>query len=295
MSLRNFKLPLIVFLGLSLGFILPQIGLLFKPFLSYLLMLIIFFTCLKIDIADFRKIKIKTILIGLFFIFIFAPLLSLGGMILTPMVFAGILVAFSCPSAAVSAFFSDAFKGDPSLAIALTTISSLISVITLPLTILIGVGTSIKFDTTSIILNMVQIILIPLFAAILMNRYLRKNSERLCRYDKIISYALIIFVLWAGVASGVSYIEGNVYEFLQINLVVTLLLVVALLVPYYIGKMLGREVAITLAITTFVKNGILALVIGSITFGSGVLPVMVANIIDQNVLLILLGLFLKRK
>ena len=142
---------------------------------------------------------------------------------------------------------------------------------------------------------MVQIILIPLFAAILMNRYLRKNSERLCRYDKIISYALIIFVLWAGVASGVSYIEGNVYEFLQINLVVTLLLVVALLVPYYIGKMLGREVAITLAITTFVKNGILALVIGSITFGSGVLPVMVAIIIDQNVLLILLGLFLKRK
>jgi len=293
MSLRNFKLPLIVFLGLSLGFILPQIGLFFKPFLSYLLMIIMFFTCLKVDFADFRKIKIKTILVGLFFIFIFAPLLSLGGMIITPMIFAGILVALSCPSAAVSAFYSDAFKGSPSLAIVLTTIASLISVVTMPLTMLIGVGTSIKFDAISIILNLAQIILIPLFAAILMNKYLRKTSERICKYDKIFSHVLILFVLWGGVASGVSYIQGNMYEFLQANMVVTLLLTVALLVSYSIGKMFGREVAITLAITTFVKNGILALVIGSITFGPEVLPVLVANIIDQNMLLVILGLLLK--
>jgi BASS family bile acid:Na+ symporter len=258
-------------------------------------MIIMFFTCLKTNLADFRKIKIKAILVGLFFIFIFAPLLSLGGMIISPMVFAGILVAFSCPSAAVSAFYSDAFKGSPSLAIVLTTITSLISVLTMPLTMLIGVGASIKFDAISIILNLAQIILIPLFAAILMNRYLRKTSERMCKYDKIFSHALILFVLWGGVASGVSYIQGNIYEFLQINLVVTSLLAVALIIPYAIGKMFGREDAITLSITTFVKNGILALVIGSVTFGSEVLPVLVANIIDQNMLLVILGLLLKRK
>jgi predicted Na+-dependent transporter len=293
--LRSFKLPLIVFLGLSLGFILPQIGLFIKPFLSYLLMIIMFFTCLKTDLADFRKIGVKTILIGLFFIFVFMPLLSLGGMLFTPLVFAGILVAFSCPSAAVSAFYSNAYKGNTSLAIVLTTIASLISVITLPLTMLIGVGTSIKFDAISIILNLTQIILIPLFVAALMRRYLRKTSEKVCRYDKTFSYILILFVLWGGVASGVSYIEGNVYEFLQVNLIVTLLLLVALAVPYIIGKRFSREVAITMSITSFVKNGILALVIGSITFGSGVVPVLVANIIDQNALLVILGLLLKRK
>jgi BASS family bile acid:Na+ symporter len=295
MLLRNFKLPLIVFIGLSLGFILPQIGLFFKPLLSYLLMIIMFFTCLKVDFADFRKINIKTILVGLFFIFIFMPILSLGGMALTPIIFAGILVAFSCPSAAVSAFYSDAYKGNPPLAIVLTTIASLISIITLPLTMLIGVGTLIKFDATSIIINLIQIILIPLFAAILMRRYSRKTSEKVCKYDKIFSSILILFVLWGGVASGVSYIEGNMYEFLQVNLIVTLLLLIALAATYIIGKRFSREVAITLAITTFVKNGILALVIGSITFGSGVLPVLVANIMDQNILLILLGLFLNRE
>jgi BASS family bile acid:Na+ symporter len=250
---------------------------------------------LKTNLADFRKIKIKTILVGLFFIFIFMPILSLGGMALTPIIFAGILVAFSCPSAAVSAFYSDAYKGNPPLAIVLTTIASLISIISLPLTMLIGVGASINFDATSIIINLIQIILIPLFAAILMRKYLRKTSEKVCKYDKIFSYILILFVLWGGVASGVSYIEGNMYEFLQVNLIVTLLLLIALAVTYIIGKRFSKEVAITLAITTFVKNGILALVIGSITFGSGVLPVLVANIIDQNALLVILGLFLNRK
>jgi len=295
MSLENIKLSLIVFLGLSLGFILPQIGLFFKPFLTYFLMAIMFFTCLKINLTDFRKIKIRTILVALFFILILMPLLSLGGILFTPLIFAGILLAFSCPSAAVSAFYSDAYKGNPPLAIVLTTIASLISVITLPLTMLIGVGASIKFDALSIILNLTQIILIPLFAAILMNKYLRKTSEKICKYDKIFSYILILFVLWGGVASGVSYIEGNVYEFLQVNLIVTLLLLIALVVPYVIGKRFSREVAITMSITTFMKNGILALVIGSITFGYGVVPVLVANIIDQNALLVILGLLLKRK
>ena len=293
MSLRNIKLSLIVFLGLSLGFILPLFGLFFKPFLTYLLMLLMFFVCLKIDVADFKKIKLRTILIALFFILIFTPLLSMVGVLFMPLIFAGILLAFSCPSAAASAFYSDAFKGNSSVPVILTTITSLISIISLPLTMLIGVGVSIKIDTISMILNLIQVVLIPLLAAFLIKKYLRKISEKACKYDKIVSYIIITFILWGGVASGISYIEGNMYEFLEINLLVTFLLTVALLVSYFIGKIFGREIAITLAITTFMKNGILALVIGSIAFGSGILPVVVANIIDQNILIIILGLLLK--
>jgi len=205
------------------------------------------------------------------------------------------LVALSCPSAAVSAFYSNEYKGSSSLALVLITITSLISIITLPLTILIGVGTSISFDTSSVILNLIQIILIPLAAAILLRKYSKKASDKLCRYDKTVSYIMILFVLWGGVASGVSYIEGNIYEFLEVNLVLTLLLIAAILVTYSVGKLFGREVAITLAITTFLKNGILSLVIGSVAFGSGTLPALVANLIDQNVLLVLLGLVLNKK
>ncbi|MEM2873148.1 MAG: bile acid:sodium symporter [Nitrososphaerales archaeon] len=295
MASRSINLSLIVFLGLSLGLILAQIGLFFKPFLAYFLTLLMFFTCLKIDLADFRRINIRTIFVALFLVFVFMPLLSLIGILFSPLIFTGILLAFSCPTAVATAFFSDALKGNPSLAIVLTTITSLISIVTLPITMLIGVGMLIKFDAISMILSLIQIVLVPLSAAILIRRYFRKISDDALKYGNFVSNMALILILWGGVASGVSYIQSNIYDFLGINLVITFLLTIVILVSYNMGRIFGRKDAITLTIATLLKNSVLALVIGIITFGSGVLPALVAHLIDQNILLIPLGLFLKGK
>jgi len=180
------------------------------------------------------------------------------------------------------------------LAIVLTTITTLISIVTLPLTMWVGVGVLIKFDPLSMILNLIQMVLLPLLAAIIFSKYLTKVSRKVSKYGYIINSLVIIFILWGGVASGINYIESNVYDFIEINLVVTSLLTVALLSSYGIGKMFSKKHAITLSIATFLKNATLALVIGLLTFGSGVLPALVSHIIDQNILLIFLGLFIKR-
>lgn len=295
MASRNINLSLIIFSGLLLGLIFSQIGLFFKPFLAHFLMVLMFFTCLKIDLSDFKKIKKETIFVALFLILVFMPLLSIIGILFTPLIFTGILLAFSCPSAVSAAFFSDALKGNPSLAIVLTMITSLISIITLPTTMLIGVGMLIKFDALSMILNLILIVLIPLLAAILIRRYFRRASEGVLRYGNILSKIALILILWGGVASGINSIEINMSDFLEINLVITFLLAIAVLISYNLGKMFGRKDAIALAIATLMKNSVLALVIGIITFGSGVMPALVAHLIDQNILLIPLGLFFKDK
>ncbi|MEM3518463.1 MAG: bile acid:sodium symporter [Nitrososphaerales archaeon] len=256
-------------------------------------MILMFFTCLKIDLADFRRIKIEVIFVALFLILVFMPLLSLVGIIFKPLIFTGILLAFSCPSAVSTAFFSDALKGNSSLAIVLTMITSLISIVTLPITMLIGVGTMIKFDAFSMITNLIQIVLIPLLAAISIRRYFRRASESVLKYGNFLSNILLIFILWGGVASGINHIEIDMKEFLVINLVITFLLTIALLISYNLGKMFSRKDAITLAIATLMKNSVLALVIGIITFGSEVMPALVAHLIGQNVLLIPLVLFLR--
>jgi bile acid:Na+ symporter, BASS family len=291
----RYTLPLIIFIGLLLGFVLPQVGLIFKPMLSYFLMALMFFVCLKIDISDFKKVSLKEALIALFLMMVFAPLLALGGKFFAPIVFTGMLLALSCPSANASTFFSGEFGGDSSLAIILTTITGLISLVTLPLTMLIGVGSSITFDAVPMVLNLVQIILLPMIAALLLRKYSKAASTRTLKYDRLVSYVSLIFIFWGGVASGASFIQSNLYEFLSINVVLTLLLSVAILVPFSLSKFFGRKVAITMAVTTSMKNGILALVIGSATFGAAIVPVLVANLIDQNLLLIALGLILKRK
>jgi BASS family bile acid:Na+ symporter len=290
MQFRNITLSLIIFLGLSLGFIIPEFGLSFRSSLPYLLMVLMFFVFLKTEISEFRKIKIKTIAIGLFLVIVFMPMISLVGMVMSSVAFTGILLAFSCPSAASSAFFSNVFGGSSSLAVTLTTISGLASVLLLPVIMLAGVGTSISFDPLSILASLVQIILLPFLAAFLFKKYSGKFSYKALKHERIISYITIIFILWGGVASGASYIQGNVFEFLQVNLIITFLLAAAFLIAYVIGRLFGKETAMTLAITTSMKNGILALVIGSATFGPQIVLPLVANLIDQNIILMLIGL-----
>jgi bile acid:Na+ symporter, BASS family len=289
------KLPVIIFLGMILGFIAPDAGLLLKPFLSYTLMIIMFFTCLKIDASDFRKIKVSTLLIALCLNLVFMPLLSVAGLIFGVIVFVGFLLSFACPSAASSAFYSDAYNGDSSLAIVLTTLTNLISIFSLPLTMLIGVGAAISFDVVPIITNLAQIILLPLLAALAVKKYFRSISEKIISYGGNISHALILLILWGGVSSGVGFIGGDMRQFLEVNVVLTSLFVLVITVAYLIGRAMGRKTAIAMAIATFMKNAILALVIGSAAFGSEILPVLVANLIDQNIILIVLGVFAKKK
>ena len=145
------------------------------------------------------------------------------------------------------------------------------------------------------IINLIQMVLIPLLFAIIFRKYFRKLSEKVLENGSAISYIVLIFILWGGVASGINYIERNIYSFLEINLVITPLLMVALIFSYRIGRMFSRERAITISIATILKNGVLALVIGFLTFGSGILPTLVTNLIDQNILLILAGYFLQKK
>jgi predicted Na+-dependent transporter len=292
MSLSNIMLSLIIFLGMSLGFVLPEIGLSLGPFLSYFLMILLFFVFLKLDIEDFRKINLKNVAVGLLFIIVLMPLLSLAGGFISSMVFAGILLAFSCPSAASSAFYSNAFGGSSSLAVTLTTISGLASIVLLPIIMFLGVGTSISFNPMTILGSLVQIILIPFVIAFLFKKYY-KGFPVVLKQEKIISFITIIFILWGGVASGASYIQGNLYEFFQVSLLITLLLAVAFLVAYSLGKVFGKKTAMTFAVTTSTKNGVLALVIGSATFGSPILLTIVANLIGQNIILMLIGLLKK--
>ena len=293
MPLRNALLSLIIFLGLSLGFVLTDVGLGLGPFLSYFLMVLMFFVFLKLDYGDFRKINPRTIAVGLFFVTVMMPLLSLVGNLISSMVFTGALLAFSCPSAASSAFYSSAFGGSSSLAVTITTISGLASVVLLPIIMLVGVGSSISFSPLSILSSLVQIILIPFLIAFLFKKYFKRFSDASLKHEKIISYVIIIFILWGGVASGAGYIKGNLYEFFQVNLMITSLLAVAFAMAYSVGKIFGKKTAITLGVTASMKNGILALVIGSATFGPPILLTMVANLIGQNIILMIVGLVRK--
>jgi hypothetical protein len=114
-------------------------------------------------------------------------------------------------------------------------------------------------------------------------------------YGSLVSTFTVFFILWGSVSLGSQYIEGNLLGFVELNLFILGLLGLAFIFSYSIGKRFGEEEAVTIGVSTFLKNAILSFVVGLSVFGSEVLPPLIANIIQQNLLLIPLQIILRNK
>ncbi len=67
----------------------------------------------------------------------------------------------------------------------------------------------------------------------------------------------------------------------------------AFVAAYLVGKRFGRRQAVTFGIAACVKNAALVPVVGVTGFGPAVLPPLVANLIAQNLLVVLLRIFIR--
>ena len=99
--------PSVILLSIVLGFVFPDIGLIWKPYLAFLLMLLMFFVTLGLEPEQIAKSlrAYPVIGVGLLAVFVLLPLLSLlARPLFSPIIVADVLLAFSCPSAVATAF-----------------------------------------------------------------------------------------------------------------------------------------------------------------------------------------------
>ena len=273
-------------------------GLVWKPYLAVLLMLLMFFVTLGLEPEQIAKSlrAYPVIGVGLFAVFVLLPLLSLlARPFFSPIIVAGILLAFSCPSAVATAFWAGVFKGDVATGLVISTIANVLSVVTVPATMLLAVGTVVSVDIVGIMVNLAEIVLIPMAASLLLKRFLRLNWKRVTGYGFRVELALLVLLVWGSIAPGVAYAESNVNEFVFLNVFMFVVLAFAFGVAYVLGKRFGYEQAIAIAIATSVKNAALSLVIGLAAFGSPILPPLIANLVAQNLLLVPVRVIFKEK
>src|SRR5271157_4284536 len=288
---KKYYTSLVVVSSIVLGFLFSQLGMIWKSYLSILLMLLMFFVTLGIDpreVVNSAK-NYPLVLTGLFTVFVLVPVLSLVARpFFSFIVYIGIVFALCCPSAIVSSFWTKLFRGDVATALVMSIATNLLSVVTIPATMLLAAGTALNVDVTSMMLNLAEIILVPMAASYLLRKYVHIKWDKINAYGSRVELGLLVLVIWGSVASGAKYVTNEVPEFVSLNVFMFGILGAAFALTHLLTERFGHRKAISIGIATTVKNAALSLVIGLAAFPNHpeVLPPLIANLIAQNLLLI---------
>lgn len=284
--MRNlFSLTLL--LSILFGLLLPDVAVLWKNYLNLFLALLMLFSALRVE--RFEKIDATQLLPLLFFIFVLMPLLSLPFRS-NPLTFIGVLIAFSSPSAAATAFFVSFLGGDVALGLLTSFFSSLLSLITLPLTIQLLGGAFLPVDSARVLSLLIQVIALPILLAFPLRKFLPALTEKINKNRNF--QLLFVFLLSSGmIGASHQLISENEYQLIQLTVSMLLLLTLGGALAYLFGRKYGKEAAVTFFIATSVKNAMLSFAVVLELFGIAAVFPMVANLLAQLLLMILLELF----
>jgi bile acid:Na+ symporter, BASS family len=286
---RKFSSIIIALLAVSLGLLLPGIGLLWHPYTSVILALIMFFVALNIKPKEFINSlrNYKIILFALFLVFFIPPILSIFGMpFFKPVEYAALVIAFGSPAAISSVFWCDVFRGHTPLALIISMVTNILAIVTIPITILLVTQTIAQIDSTAIFTNLIVILVVPLVAAQALRRLLSQKIQRIVVRSPPIQQALVLFLIWGAVSPGAVFVENSPVEFMVLLFFILLILSATFVVAYFSGKRFGRSNAIALSVVSSHKNSTLAIVIGELVLGPIALPALIANLVGQNLFVI---------
>jgi predicted Na+-dependent transporter len=290
--------PLVIIAGLILGFFLPAVGLLWKNYIGLLLVVLMFFLYLRIDTKDVKNSvrDAKPLGWALLMTYIFMPLLVLvGKAFFAPILFSGIVLALSSPPAAATSFWARIFKGDIAFALVLTAIASLLAGVTVPASMLLATGTIASFDPYPMILMLAELILIPAVAVLLLKKAVHIEWYRVTHHTAHLELAVVFLLIWGSIAPGIESVRENLLQFGLLNVFMFASLGLGFSIAFLVGRKFGYGHAISAGIATCVKNAGLSLVIGLTMFGPSVVPPLIANLVAQNVLIVLLLTCFKSK
>ena len=170
--------------------------------MSAVLMLITFAIGSSLHFSDFRKIftKSKALTIGLLLQMVFLPILAFVIAYfadLSPELKVGLIIVSLCPGGTTSNFVSYLVNADTALAVALTTINSLLILLTIPgltslaISGLIGSSSEFSLSMLDTFIEVSKIIIVPAFFGLLFNRYFPNLAVKIKIPLKVINTILL--------------------------------------------------------------------------------------------------------
>lgn len=242
-----------IFLPLALAFIMLGMG-------------------LSLTLKDFKNIFVypKAMILGLTNQLILLPifgyaLVQLFG--LTGAMAVGVMILAACPGGATSNLISHLSKGDTALSISLTAVSSLVTIVTIPLIVNFAISHfgeegSISLPVVETIIQISGVTVVPVSIGMFLNKKFPKPSQNADKPVRIASAVFFALILFAAI---LKERENLVSFFIQSGPITLILNLLTLTVGFFLARvfLLSKRQAITIAIESGIQNGTLGVMIAA--------------------------------
>lgn len=242
--------------------------------LALSLIIIMFGMGLSLSTKDFVQVFIrpKAILIGLVCQLILLPIIGfslINTFTLSPEIAIGVIIMAACPGGPTSNLITHLANGDTALSVSLTAISSLITLISIPFIInlglqhVLGEGTVIQLDVLATILQVFIIVILPVALGMFLKA---KKPDFALKMEKPVKKASGIFfvvVLVAIIAKESALLFSYIQQAGLVSLALNILTMGA---GYLLGYLfhLSLKQRISIAIEGGIQNGTLGISIATI-------------------------------
>ena len=252
-----FPLWIIVCSGLALYK--PEIFTWFSgQFITYGLGVIMLGMGLTLQPDDFKLVfkSPKWVIAGALLQFTVMPILGwgLGYIFNLPIPFAvGLIIVSCCPGGTASNVISYLAKANVALSVTMTAVSTLLAIILTPLLTTFLIGDKLEVSAYELFLGVVKVVLVPVLAGVLMNRYLPKVTQKILPVSPLIAVIAIVLIVASIIGQGKTEI---LQSGLQLAGSVVCLHFFGFVLGYFFSKLLTGNVEVnrTISIEVGMQN-----------------------------------------
>ncbi|HHQ2582718.1 TPA: ketopantoate/pantoate/pantothenate transporter PanS [Providencia rettgeri] len=243
-----------------------------SPFISYLLMLIMFTMGVTLRISDFKRVVTRPapVIICTFIHYLIMPLAAwlLAKAFDMPADLAvGMILVGSVASGTASNVMIYLARGDVALSLTISSVSTLVGVFATPLLTLLYADTSISVNVMGMLLSILQIVIIPIIAGLVIHHLFSEIVKKIEPFLPSLSMICILAIISAVVAGSQSHIASVGF---MVAIAVVLHNGIGLIGGYWGGRLFGFDESTcrTLAIEVGMQNSGLAATLGAQYFGA---------------------------
>lgn len=242
--------------------------------LALSLIIIMFGMGLSLEVKDFVQIfkRPKAILIGLCCQLLILPIvgfLLIRVFTLSPEIAIGIVIISACPGGPTSNLITHLANGDTALSVSLTAISSIITLVSIPFIInlglqeVLGEGTNIQLDITQTILQVFIIVILPVGLGMLLKNKKPNFALKMEKPVKKASGIFFVLVLLAIIIKERALLIAHIQE---AGLVTLTLNILTMSIGYFLGIAfkLPLKQRISISIEGGIQNGTLGISIATL-------------------------------
>lgn len=206
-----------------------------------LLALVMFVMGLTLSSEDFKRVLVMPtpIAIGVILQFLVMPFTAMilaGILQLSTQLTVGMVLVGSCAGGTASNVICYLAKGDVALSISMTMVSTIVGVVATPLLCTFYLSESVSVDTIGMLIDIVQVVLLPVTGGILTNRYLHGLVSRLEPTLPSLSVLVILVIIAIIVAL-------NSARLLEVGLITLIAVMlhnsVGLVSGFYVSRLMG--------------------------------------------------------